>query len=53
MNQLLTKQNPGTSHWTSLISLGGDISVEELPHPEFSQYFPDIWHVFLQVFVDK
>ena len=37
----------------SLISLGSDIAVEELPHPALPQYFPDVRQVFLQVFVDK
>ena len=37
----------------SLISLGSDISVEELSHSALPQYFSDVWHVFLQVFVHK
>ena len=37
----------------SLISLGSDISVEELSHSALPQYFSDVSHVFLQVFVDK
>ena len=36
----------------SVISLGAEISVEELPHSVLPQYVSYVSHVFLQVFVD-
>ena len=37
----------------AVLDVAVDIFDEELLHPELPQYFPDVWQVFLQDFIDK